>query len=430
MIITFDRLTNETLTSLIHLCWHFANDRYKDLWCRSPKEVMEYPDYTWDDHFGKPAPSFLPRRDVLEYMVKRNDAEGTLGHVNFSHSVEKVSLENDHFNVSVRDLESGKVEQSRFDRVIYAGGVHNEAERPPELLEIVQEFEGKILHSSECNDNFEADVKDKHVFVVGDAGSGEDTALRAVKLGAKKVTVSSRMGNGEAYATSSWPEGKVKVIYGPPYKLTKGKDFKCHAVYWNDKRQAYKKDDEEETFKVKSVDTLVLCTGYDYDMDAIDSDIRMDIEGQWQQSKGWTMDNNSLTITVGNVKPSKAIDPGYSVYPDVYRGVLISNPHMFYLVESSGDETPLITLDVNAWLVLGYLTGEVPIPKTKEMEKLNQKQLEAELQIPFIRADIDGAYREEMDEIDKNHWSENAEDERTLKLERQSPEFLIGCLAR
>ena len=391
---------------------------------------MEYPDYTWDDHFGKPTAAFLPRRDVLEYMVKRNDAEGILGTVNFSHRVENVKFTNEQFTVTVRDLVSGELHQKQFDRVVYAGGLRVEPEKPPDLLEMLQEFEGKVLHSVDCTDGFQAEVKSKHVFIIGDSSSAEDTALRAVKLGAKKVTISSRSGGGDAYGTSSWPEDKVKVVYGPPHKISKGKDFKCHPVYWNDKRQAYRKDDEEESFKVRSVDTVVLCTGYDYDLDFIDAEIRLEPEGQWQPSKGWIMDNNALTITLGSIKPSKSIDPGYTVYPDIYRGVLISNPNMFYLVEGAGVETPLLHLDVGAWLVLGYLTGEVPIPKTREMERANQKQLEAEMQLPFIRADIDGAYREEIGEIDDTHWVESSEDERTLKLERETAEFLIGCLAR
>lgn len=44
---------------------------YKHLWANSPKEVLEYPDYTFDKHFGKPLPSFAPRavlRDFLEGM--------------------------------------------------------------------------------------------------------------------------------------------------------------------------------------------------------------------------------------------------------------------------------------------------------------------------------------------------------------------------
>ena len=36
----------------------------------------------------------------------------------------------------------------------------------------------------------------------------------------------------------------------------------------------------------------------------------------------------------------------------------------------------------------------------------------------------------EADELDENHWSENAEDERSIFLERQDKDFLARRLAR
>ena len=34
---------------------------YYDLWCNGPKEVFEYPDYTFETHFGKQVPSYIPK---------------------------------------------------------------------------------------------------------------------------------------------------------------------------------------------------------------------------------------------------------------------------------------------------------------------------------------------------------------------------------
>ena len=391
---------------------------------------MEYPDYTWDEHFKRPTPAFLPRKDVLDYIITRNGMDGALDNVKFNHVVENVTYGSSSFTVSVRDLTTGKTSVEKFDRCIWAGGIHSEPEKPAEILELLTEFQGKVLHSCEATESFDQYVNGKHVFLIGDSSSAEDLALRAVKLGARKVTISSRSGDGDAYSTGSWPEGKVTVVYGPPYKVSKGKDFTCHPVYWSAKRQKYRKDDEEESTKVKDVDTVVLCTGYDYDLDYIDVSLRFDPEGEWQISKGWSMDNNALTITLGNVTPSKNLNPGASCYPDMYRCLLISNPHMMYLAETNGCETPLLDLDVDAWLVLGYLTGQVEIPKERDMIKFNQKQLEAEMQIPWCRADIDDAYAEELDELDDTHWVENPEDERSLLLDRQVTVFMVERLAR
>jgi len=81
-------------------------------------------------------------------------------------------------------------------------------------------------------------------------------------------------------------------------------------------------------------------------------------------------------------------------------------------------------------LILGYITGEIDIPKEKDMIKANQKQLEAEMQIPFLRAGIDLEYAGEMDDLDENHWSEDPEDERNVVMDKQSSEFVTKVLAR
>lgn len=45
---------------------------YDTLWANVPKELTEFADYTYEQHFGgKQTPAFLPRRDILEYLLKR-----------------------------------------------------------------------------------------------------------------------------------------------------------------------------------------------------------------------------------------------------------------------------------------------------------------------------------------------------------------------
>ena len=41
---------------------------YRGLWANAPKETAEYPDYTFDEHFGKAIPSFAPREVLLDYL--------------------------------------------------------------------------------------------------------------------------------------------------------------------------------------------------------------------------------------------------------------------------------------------------------------------------------------------------------------------------
>lgn len=41
---------------------------YKHLWINFPKECAEYPDYTFDKHFGKAIPSYAPRAVHRHYL--------------------------------------------------------------------------------------------------------------------------------------------------------------------------------------------------------------------------------------------------------------------------------------------------------------------------------------------------------------------------
>jgi hypothetical protein len=45
---------------------------YRNLWAIGAKEVNEYQDYSFQDHFGKELPSYLPREMYRRYL----DGEG------------------------------------------------------------------------------------------------------------------------------------------------------------------------------------------------------------------------------------------------------------------------------------------------------------------------------------------------------------------
>lgn len=409
-----------------------ASLMYDDLWANTPKELVEFYDYTFDDHLKKPTPSFLPRKDIFDYLIARNSVDGALDGVMYNHTVMSVTYDesSSKFTVKVRNDSTGEEAAGIYDRCIWAGGLHGTADRPSDILELMQEFNGKVMHSVEAGETFKDDVKGKKILMVGDSYSAEDLALRAVKLGAKHVYICARSGDGFASETKAWPKEKVSVIFGPPYKVQKGNGFKCQAVYWSEKKQRYRRDDDEEPVKVKDIDTVVLCTGYNPNLDCLDRSLQFDDERQWEITKGWQMDNNALTISIGSPKPSKVLDVGSTCYPDVYRGILISNPNMMFITETQDTDSPLLDLDVNASLVLGYLTGDVEIPKEKDMVKANQKQLEAEMQIPWFRMVMDPAYADEVNELPDGHWSENADDDRAIILNRMTSSLMVKRLAR
>ena len=46
---------------LINTAIPVPNSMYRYLWSNGPKECLEFADYSFDEHFGKPIPSFPPR---------------------------------------------------------------------------------------------------------------------------------------------------------------------------------------------------------------------------------------------------------------------------------------------------------------------------------------------------------------------------------
>jgi len=206
--------------------------------------------------------------------------------------------------------------------------------------------------------------------------------------------------------------------------------FKCQYFYWSEKKQKWRKDDEEEPIKVKHVDTVFMCTGYNENLEMLDESLRFDTDKTWELSKNWEMVNNAYTLSVGDVTPSKSLFGGGTVFIDVYRCLLISNPKVMFINESEDTDYDLLQIDVNAWLVLRYLTGELEIPKEKDMIKENTKQLKEEMNIPWLRQGMDRAYLAELEDLDDGHWSENPDDERCLRMEQQVNEFKAKILAR
>ena len=44
---------------------------YRYLWSNGPKECLEFADYTFEEHFGKPIPSYPPRAVLWDYIKGR-----------------------------------------------------------------------------------------------------------------------------------------------------------------------------------------------------------------------------------------------------------------------------------------------------------------------------------------------------------------------
>ena len=123
------------------------------LWSNGRKECLEFPQYTFDEHYGKPIPSFPPREVLFDYLQGRRKKEDVKKHITFSTVVRDVDYnkEKDNFTVVIKDLLKDKVlDGQEFDYVIVAGG-HNSVPNVPSFPGI-DKVPGRVLHAHDFRD--------------------------------------------------------------------------------------------------------------------------------------------------------------------------------------------------------------------------------------------------------------------------------------
>ena len=224
--------------------------QYQDLFSNGPKECLEIPEYTFAQHFGREIPSFPPRPVMEDYLRGYWKFLGVKEDVDVltSHCVRNVTFDEDQkkFEVKVTDLVENAELNETFDYLVVATG-HFSVPNVPEFPGMRQ-FPGRILHSHDFRSAKEFTGKD--VLVVGSSYSAEDIALQCYKFGAKSVTISFRT----AAMGFEWPENITEL---PLVTRIEGKT-------------CFFKDGSE-----RSVDAIVLCTGYKHHFPFMPAELRL-----------------------------------------------------------------------------------------------------------------------------------------------------------
>jgi trimethylamine monooxygenase len=282
---------------------------YRYLWSNGPKECLEFADYTFDEHFGQPIPSFPPRAVLYDYIAGRAKKHNVRQFIQFNSAVRWIDYDQqtEKFTVTVESRDDKTVRTEEFDHVIVATGHFSVPNMPS--FEGFDRFPGRIMHSHDFRDASE--FTGKNLLVIGGSYSAEDIALQAKKYGAYSVTISYRskpMGFG-------WPEGIREVPL-----LTKVDGNTAHFADGTTRR----------------VEAIVLCTGY-------------------QHALGFLADD--LRLRTSNV-----------LYPEnLYKGVFwIDNPKLMYL--GMQDQYYTFTMfDAQAWYARDAVLGRVSLPSRGEM---------------------------------------------------------------
>ena len=104
-IVCFEK--QEDWGGLWNYSWRTGSDQYGDpvpnsmyryLWSNGPKECLEFADYSFDEHFGQPIPSFPPREVLYDYILGRVKKGNLKNKIKFNTTVTNVTYNNDSFN--------------------------------------------------------------------------------------------------------------------------------------------------------------------------------------------------------------------------------------------------------------------------------------------------------------------------------------------
>eukprot|EP00978_Attheya_sp_CCMP212_P013911 scaffold35153_cov48-Attheya_sp.AAC.1 len=412
---------------------------YEALWTNGPKEAIEFPDYTFDEHFGHALPIYMPRQALLEYMqarVTRHEPTFFDEFVRFNTTVGDVKYDEDlkKFVVVSSNNVTGETTTEYYDKCVWAAGLNGRPFIPKAMSSILVEgkFLGKAMHSSNMGD-FDDDIRGKNVLFIGDSYSSEDLALTAIKRGVKKVYICSRSGEGAASYMGAWPMNKVEVLKSstPTAVINNGKGIRCERVEYSFKSEKYEIVENADCYDMEDISTIIFCTGYRTNMTMLDKSLREEVEDYdtyMQMPKDWKMKENNQTEELGHVPPSKYIYPSEcTLTPGLFRGALMSNPNMMFVTQVS--DVPLMEIDVGAWMMLGFVTGEVELPAREEMERINRKLAIAQMDNIFMRGDVDTNYDVALSALPDEHWSNDILQKKSRENEHAYGHFVMRLVA-
>ena len=314
---------------------------YRYLWSNGPKECLEFADYSFEEHFGRPIPSYPPRAVLHDYIAGRVEKSGVRKYCKFNHAVRNVSYDEatEKFTVEVMDLVNDKRISEEFDYVIVANGHFSTPNVP--TFEGVDRFLGRVLHAHDfrCADEF----KGKHVVMIGSSYSAEDIGTQCHKYGAARITFSYRT----KPMAFDWPEGfEEKPL------LTKVVGSTC-----------YFKDGS----KVDDVDAIIFCTGYLNHYPFLPDELRL--------------------------KTKTSLYPG-----NLYKGIFwLQNPKLMYI--GAQDQYYTFNMfDAQAWYARDVVLGRITLPdaETRKADVDKWVALNAALENPYQAIDFQTEYVREL----------------------------------
>ena len=317
------------------------NSMYRYLWSNGPKECLEFADYSFDEHFKQPIPSFPPREVLYDYILGRAKNGNLKKYIKFSTTVSNVNFNGSQFELTSINKKENKVAKEIFDYVVVSTG-HFSVPYIPEY-EGMKSFPGRILHGHDFRDAEE--FRNKDVVVLGSSYSAEDIALQCYKYGAKSVTIGYR-NNPMGF---KWPNGMKEVHYLDRLEGSK-------AIF---------KDGHEQ-----NADAIILCSGYLHHFPFLD---------------------DSLKLKTGN-----------RLYPPkLFKGVVWQDNHQLMYLGMQDQFHTFNMFDCQAWYARDVIMGKIQMPSADEINKDINKwvAMEEKLENPDQMIDFQTEYTKELHDM-------------------------------
>jgi Predicted flavoprotein involved in K+ transport len=282
---------------------------YRYLWSNGPKECLEFADYSFDEHFKQPIPSFPPREVLYDYILGRAKKANVKKYIKFNTVVSNAVFTRNKFEITSVNKKENKTTKEDFDYLVVATGHFSVPYIP--YYEGMNSFPGRILHGHDFRDAEE--FRDKDIVVLGSSYSAEDIALQCYKYGAKSVTIGYR-NNPMGF---KWPKGMKEV----------------HYLDRLDGKKAIFKDGHEQ-----NTDAIILCSGYLHHFPYLE---------------------DALKLKTGN-----------RLYPpQLYKGVVWQDNHKMMYLGMQDQFHTFNMFDCQAWFARDVIMGKIKKRSDQDIEK-------------------------------------------------------------
>ena len=314
------------------------NSMYRYLWSNGPKECLEFADYSFDEHFNQPIPSFPPRAVLYDYIIGRAKKANIKKYIKFNTTITQAKFNGNQFEVSALNKIDNTISSNNYDYLVVASG-HFSVPYIPEYKGM-NSFPGRILHGHDFRDAEE--FRNKDVVVLGSSYSAEDIALQCYKYGAKSVTIGYR-NNPMGF---KWPEGMKEVHYLDRLEGNK-------TIF---------KDGHEQ-----NADAIILCSGYLHHFPFLEE---------------------SLKLKTGN-----------RLYPNkLYKGVVWQDNHRLMYLGMQDQFHTFNMFDCQSWFARDIIMDKIKMPSDEMINEDIDKWVSQEeaLEDPIQMIDFQTEYTKDL----------------------------------